>query len=97
MSDFPEHVMLVRVSVDPTVEDDWNRWYDEKHLPEILACPGIEFADRYVTEADGAREYITLYKLSSPDAMKGEEFNARRGWEEFAPYVTAKVRQFTKV
>lgn len=89
--------MIVRAKVEADVEADWNRWYNEKHLPEILACPGFESAARYVTEENGQREYIAIYTLSDEQAMAGEMFNARRGWEQFASNVTAEVRQFKMV
>lgn len=97
MSPLPEHILVVRATVDAEVEDEWNRWYDEKHLPEILGCPGFEHAARYVTQTSGKREYITLYGLTSPEAMRSEEFNTRRGWEQFAGHVQATVDQFTRV
>ncbi|MFM8303659.1 MAG: hypothetical protein ACKOA9_05085 [Actinomycetota bacterium] len=28
-------------------EDEFNRWYDEVHLPEVLATPGIRSAQRF--------------------------------------------------
>lgn len=97
MTQFPQHLMIVRARVEPGVEADWNRWYDDKHLPEILACPGFENAARFVSEVDGEREYIAVYTLSDEQAMSGEMFNERRGWEQFAPNVTAEVRQFRMV
>ncbi|MCR4266648.1 DUF4286 family protein [Nitratireductor sp. ZSWI3] len=94
MSELPQCLMIVSVRVDPSMEADWNRWYDEVHLPEILACPGFETARRYVSEGDDGRDYITVYRLASPAAMAGEEFGRRRGWYRFAPHVRASVRLF---
>jgi hypothetical protein len=31
----------------PEVEAEYNRWYDEQHLPEVCAWPGITAARRY--------------------------------------------------
>ena len=93
----PKCLLIVSAEIDPEIEADWNRWYDDKHLPEILACPGFEQAARFVSEVDGEREYIAVYTLSDEKAMSGEMFNERRGWEQFAPNVTAEVRQFRMV
>ena len=95
MSELPQHLMIVSVRVDASVEADWNRWYDDVHLPEILACPGFEAACRYVSESADGRDYITVYRLVSPQAIHGEEFNRRRGWYHYAPHVEANVRLFT--
>jgi hypothetical protein len=35
------HLFIVNASVPPEIEDDWNRWYNEVHLPEIGDCPGF--------------------------------------------------------
>ncbi|MBV8398159.1 MAG: hypothetical protein JOZ17_05415, partial [Acetobacteraceae bacterium] len=49
------HLLIVTATVDSQVEDAWNRWYDETHLPEIVACPGFRSGQRYVTTApDGS-------------------------------------------
>lgn len=97
MSELPDHLMIVTARVDASVETDWNHWYDTIHLPEILDCPGFLDARRYVNNSDGEREYITVYRLSSPEAMEGETFNNRRGWYQFAPHVTASVRLFAAI
>lgn len=97
MSELPDHLMIVSAQVDTSVEADWNRWYDDVHLPEILECPGFLDARRYVSESDGRRDYIAVYRLASPAAMQGEAFNSRRGWYQFAPYVEANVRLFSAV
>ena len=94
----PEQWMLVvNVSVDPAVEDDWNRWYDEVHLPEIAECPGFIEAARYVTADDrGQRRYQSIYRLDSPEAINSVEFSKRRGWYQFEQHVEATVRLFER-
>ena len=36
MNKLPNCLMVVTAEVDPEVEADWNRWYDEVHLPDAL-------------------------------------------------------------
>ncbi len=79
------------------VEDDWNRGYDEVHLPEIVECPGFIEAARYVTADDGGqRHYQTIYRLESPEAIHTVEFSERRGWYQFDQHVNANVRLFQR-
>mgnify|MGYP005642579813 FL=1 len=94
----PESWMLVvSARVDPAVEEDWNRWYDEVHLPEIAECPGFIDAARYVTADDhGQRRYQTIYRLESPEAIHSVEFSERRGWDQFDQHVEADVRLFQR-
>jgi hypothetical protein len=97
--------LIVTAEVDPEVEADWNRWYDEVHLPDALACPGVLRGARYVSTGPvnesargerkqiSARIYTTVYELDSPQAVETAEFQAMRGWYQFAP----KVRSRTQV
>jgi hypothetical protein len=104
MTNLPNCLLIVTAEVDAAVEADWNRWYDEVHLPDAVACPGVRAGRRYVTtgevsESDrgqGRRTrtklYTTVYELDSPAAVETKEFNAMRGWGRFAPQVRSQTR-----
>jgi len=83
--------------VDPEVEDDWNRWYDEVHVPDMLRCPGWRSADRYVYDGDEGRRYISVYDVSGPEALQSDEFEAARGWGPFTGRVQHVTRLYRKV
>jgi hypothetical protein len=92
------HLFIVAASVEPAVEDDWNRWYNEVHLPEIGACPGFRSAQRYRTEdAKGGRRYVAIYELDGPEAMQSAELAARRGWAQFTGKVEFQSGYFTRI
>lgn len=104
MSKLPNCLLIVTAEVDPEVEADWSRWYDEVHLPDALACPGVLSGRRYasvgeVSESDrgqGRRTKVklwtTIYELASPAAVETKEFNAMRGWGPFASRVRSQTR-----
>lgn len=52
-------------------EDEYNEWYDNQHLPDVLAVPGFKSARRFAGEVDGARQYLALYNMQAdnPDAV----------------------------
>jgi hypothetical protein len=93
----PGWLLVVDAEINPAVEEDWNRWYDEVHLPEIASCPGFGDAARYVSEVDGQRHYVTVYELSGPEAIASPEFAAGRGWAHFAEDVRATVRTYRRI
>ena len=107
MSKLPNCLLIVTAEVDDEVEADWSRWYDEVHLPDALACPGVLAGRRYctvgeVSESDrGQRRrtkvklWTTLYVLESPAAVETTEFNTMRGWAHFAPRVRSQTRVVT--
>jgi hypothetical protein len=104
MSTLANCLLIVTAEVDAEIEADWNRWYDDVHLPDALACPGVLAGRRYVTAAEvsesdrgqGRRTriklYTTVYELDSPAAVETKEFNAMRGWGRFAPHVRSQTR-----
>ena len=104
MSLLPNCLLIVTAEVDASVEADWNRWYDEVHLPDALSCPGVKSGRRYVTagevsESDRGRSrrsatklYTTVYELDSPAAVTTREFAAMRGWAQFVPHVRSQTR-----
>jgi hypothetical protein len=108
MPTFPTTLLIVTVEVDPAVEAEWNRWYDEVHLPDALKCPGINRGQRYVSTGEitefaaGKREkiakriYTTIYEIDSPAAIATPEFQAMRGWYQFAPHVRSRTQVVVK-
>jgi len=104
MSKLPNCLLVVTAEVDAEVEADWNRWYDEVHLPDALACPGVLSGRRYLASGDisesdrgqsrrkQVRLYTTVYELESPAAVTTKEFAAMRGWSRFAPHVRSQTR-----
>ncbi|MFD0857113.1 hypothetical protein ACFQ07_33205 [Actinomadura adrarensis] len=53
----------------PDQAAEFNRWYDEVHLPQMLSIDGVVTARRYApTEARGP--YIAIYEIEGdPDAV----------------------------
>ena len=43
-------VMTVMTDVAPAQEAEFNRWYDEEHVPERVALDGVRCARRWVRE-----------------------------------------------
>lgn len=103
MADFPACLLIVTVEVDADIEGEWNRWYDAVHLPDALKCPGVRRGRRYVsagpvsettrgqTTRAAARIYTTIYELDGPEATATPEFQAMRGWHQFAPHVRSRT------
>jgi hypothetical protein len=107
MNSLPNCLLIVTAEVDASVEADWNRWYDEEHLPAALACPGVRAGRRYCSVGDiaesergqgrrtKAKLWTTVYELESADAVATKEFAAMRGWGRFAPHVRSQTRVVT--
>ena len=44
-----ELLSIVSVDVERAVEAEFNKWYNDIHIPEVLACPGWLWGSRYVS------------------------------------------------
>lgn len=58
---------------DPSREDEYNEWYNTKHVPDILEIPGVIKATRWASATDRpgqTRKYLALYELETDDIEK---------------------------
>jgi hypothetical protein len=70
------HVMVVYTNPVAGQEDEYNEWYNNVHLKEVLQTPGMIAARRF-SLVDGAgsgdepqHRYLAIYELESED-VKG--------------------------
>lgn len=68
-------LLLVMMDVDPEHEAEFNRWYDEEHLPERLRCPGFRSARRYLA-TEGSPKYVAIYELDDVEVLDSEDYRA---------------------
>ena len=106
MSTFPPCLLIVTAEIEASEEAAWNRWYDDVHLPDALACPGVLAGARYISEGDAALtdkgtrtlssavSYTTIYELEGPEALETAEFKAMRGWDRFTAHITSKTQVY---
>ena len=64
-------LLMVYCDVAAKHDEEFNRWYNEEHIPERLAIPGVLSAARYQAVA-GEPKYLACYELASPDAWYAE-------------------------
>lgn len=66
----PQHILLiVRTDVAPEMEEEFNRWYNEEHIPLLLLVPGVLWAKRGVNAGEG-QKYIAVYEHESVEVQK---------------------------
>ena len=69
-------LLMVYADVRPEDEDEFNRWYNEEHIPERLAIPGVLDAARYVAVRGGPK-YLACYELAEAEAYFSEAWQYR--------------------
>lgn len=63
------HVLVVLTNATEGNDDEFNEWYDNTHLPEVLAVPGFVAAQRFAIGPSmsgfppSAHRYMALYEI----------------------------------
>ncbi len=83
------------VMTNPTAgkEAEFNKWYNEHHIPDVLNVPGFTCAQRFRLadtqmggEASKAYKYLALYEIETEDlAGVLKELRSRGGTPEIVP------------
>jgi len=66
-------LLIVRSNVVPAREAEYNQWYNEVHLRDMLGVPGVLSARRYVSLLDEPK-YAAVYELESEDVLQSERY-----------------------
>jgi len=69
-------LLMVYCDVPAEHEEEFNRWYNDEHIPERLALPGVLNAARYKA-VEGGPTYLACYELASADAWHAEAWQQR--------------------
>lgn len=84
--------LVIRVQIDPAVLEEFERWYRQEHLHNMLSLPGVVGAYRLNTARSGAN-WVAIFKFASEEALQ-ESFNsaeatrARQAWQRWLPYIS---------
>ncbi len=74
----PRAILLVYSNCTAEQEEDFHRWYDTVHVPDMLAVDGVMAAQRYRLSGPGPRsvnragepevaQYLAVYELDTDD------------------------------
>jgi len=82
-----ELINLVTVEIDPAHAAAFDRWYSEKHSPEIVACPGWLGGERFHS-VDGESKVMAIYGLEDAELpFATPEYESVVGWEEHVDHI----------
>ncbi len=88
------YLFVVQMDIPVEHEAEFNRIYDEQHVPMILKVPGCLSCTRYrlshSAQADAPR-YLALYELESADVAQTAAWKAASDTGDWAP----KIRPHT--
>ena len=68
-------VLVVTMEVDPEDEAEFNKWYNEQHLPERMEIPGYVSARRFKLEdGEGALTYLCIWELEDGSPLESQMY-----------------------
>lgn len=86
--------LLNAMNINPAVEDDFNKWYDEEHIPALAAVPGVLSARRF-RATQGSTRYVALYHLTTPEVVTSAAWKTavETPWtERIRPHMRDRLR-----
>lgn len=85
------YILSVRLDIAAEVEDDFNQWYNEDHLPKLAGVPGVACARRYRSLSGTGTQYLALYEMENDQVPNTEAWDKAANTEW-----TLKIRPHLK-
>jgi Domain of unknown function (DUF4286) len=88
------YLYVVQMDVPQALEAEFNRIYDEDHVPNILKVPGIRACRRYRLENSTIPDmprYLALYECDTAEVINSPAWNEASDRGDWAP----KIRPHT--
>jgi hypothetical protein len=69
----PRHAFVVLTNAVAGREDEFNEWYTNRHIPDVLTLPGIVAAQRFKLSEQQRRDppypwqYLAIYEAETDD------------------------------
>ncbi|HEY8524063.1 MAG TPA: hypothetical protein VIL48_03805 [Acidimicrobiales bacterium] len=67
-------ILFAHMEPPAEIEDEFNRWYDEDHVPSRLGVPGFRAAHRYRQVGRDRPAYTVVYELDDPGVVQTPEY-----------------------
>ena len=90
-------LLLVMMDIDPEHEEEFNRWYNEEHVPERLSIPGF-ISGRRFRAVEGSPKYLALYELESPEVLNTQAYRhwLGEGRTEWTKRMSPRFKNFVR-
>lgn len=85
-------LLMAMMEPSPTLEEEFQHWYDSEHFPERQTCEGFLTAARYIC-LDGWPRYLALYDLADVEVLRGPAYAKIAGgsYSRWTERVVARV------
>jgi hypothetical protein len=90
----PRIILIVQTDIDPEMEEEFNRWYEEEHIPWLLRVPGVLSARRGVSQ-EGSPKYFSIYEHENINVQKSPAYQ-RAVEMEWTKRIRPHFKNFTR-
>ncbi len=66
-------LVFVRTDIAPEMEEDFNSWYEEEHIPRLLKVPGVLWAKRGINTGKGPK-YVAVYEHENINVQQSQAY-----------------------
>jgi hypothetical protein len=93
------HLFVVLSNAVAGREDEFNDWYDNRHLDDVLAVPGVVSAQRFALSSEQRMapphpfQYLALYEIETDDLKKVIETLSQRSGTTVMPLSATMAEQ----
>ena len=92
--DVPKYKLLVFTSALDGRDDEFNAWYQQRHLPDVTTVPGFRAAQRFklskvLSKGAEAKPYLSIYEIETDDLDATISDMRGRARTEIMPISTA--------
>lgn len=87
-------IYIAMIDIPADIEKDFNRIYDEKHIPDLLKVPGVNSAVRYKlrsTDSDEVPRYLAVYEVDDPKVPNGSAWRAASDEKEWVTKIRPRM------
>jgi len=72
--------MIVLANAKEGREEEYNDWYTNQHLGDVVAVPGVVSGQRFQSIGKGGHKFLAIYELETEDPRAVlKEIGARMG------------------
>lgn len=88
-------ILFSEMTPAPEWEGDFNKWYDEEHIPIRMDAPGFTGAQRY--RAEDGPQYLAVYEMDTPGALSTPAYQKiKQQPSETTAWMLKNVSGFTR-
>jgi len=84
------YIYLVQMNIPAEHEAEFNRIYDNEHVPMLSKVPGVRSVARYRLEQSNdprMQRYMAIYEIDSPAVVDSAAWKTASEWGDWAPKI----------